>query len=716
MNKLFYTATLVALCCWWQAGATNFYFSSTQGNDGNPVNSMATPWASITKLNTLILQPADTVFLMRGDTFRGQITVLQSGSAAFPIVFSAYGNGNLPVVSGAAVVSGWVSMGTYYECTMPQTVFNFFWDNREMTLARFPNSGYIIQSGSTTSVINSAQLTQTDGYWNGAKVCVRTCQWVWETATVNASATGSLTLAVPLQISPIGNYGFFMYNKFAALDTVREWYYNAALQKLYFIPPAGSTPAAFTAEASVINNGISIGAGASNITIQNLWFDKHGANGIVVVSNSSVGIKVHNCVFTRQFLNGIQLRGYYHAVSGCTFRGCDGKGIEVAQGGKSILHHNQFSNIGMYLNSGTGKQTNLEAIGLQFVDSVHIHHNQIDSVGYTGIHADGTRHLVEKNILSNCMLLLNDGAPLKTYGGISDHIIYRNNFVSATPGNTEGTYNATFLTPGIYFDFNSNTSLIEDNTIYNHPDVGIFLNAGTHNITATRNVVYGADYGVYFNPPQQPTPMHNQHVTNNTLFALDPAARLIRQSPQPSTTNDYEVGIIDSNYLFNPYAANVAVRYGMGPPVNYTFTAWQATGYDVHSVPSFVNWTMPVNHSVLFMNPSDSILQISLGTGQYYDLDQNEICGILTLPPFTSKVLIDAQTICSCTFTPVISGNTMPCANNTSTYSIPDIAGSTYIWTVTGGTIVSGQGQNQILVQWNNGAAAGTVSVEQTVE
>ncbi|OWY24836.1 exo-alpha-sialidase [Sphingobacteriales bacterium UPWRP_1] len=61
---------------------------------------------------------------------------------------------------------------------------------------------------------------------------------------------------------------------------------------------------------------------------------------------------------------------------------------------------------------------------------------------------------------------------------------------------------------------------------------------------------------------------------------------------------------------------------------------------------------------------------------------------------------------------PVITGNGNVCPNNTETYSVPAIAGSTYTWTVTGGAIISGQGTNQITVQWSGGTT-GTVSVQQ---
>lgn len=68
----------------------------------------------------------------------------------------------------------------------------------------------------------------------------------------------------------------------------------------------------------------------------------------------------------------------------------------------------------------------------------------------------------------------------------------------------------------------------------------------------------------------------------------------------------------------------------------------------------------------------------------------------------------------NCTFTPVVSGMTAVCSNNTAVYSVPELLGSTYTWTVTGGTIMSGQGTNEISVLWSNGLT-GTVSVVQVV-
>lgn len=60
-----------------------------------------------------------------------------------------------------------------------------------------------------------------------------------------------------------------------------------------------------------------------------------------------------------------------------------------------------------------------------------------------------------------------------------------------------------------------------------------------------------------------------------------------------------------------------------------------------------------------------------------------------------------------------LSGQQNVCAGTTVLYSVPAIANTSYVWQVTGGTIISGQGTNQIVVSWNSGGV-GIVNVEQS--
>src|ERR1041384_5504699 len=84
--------------------ATNYYFSSTDGDDSRTsaqAQSSSTPWKTIAKLNSIFssIQPGDQILFKRGDVFYGSINITKSGSSGSPIIFDAYGSGALPVIS-----------------------------------------------------------------------------------------------------------------------------------------------------------------------------------------------------------------------------------------------------------------------------------------------------------------------------------------------------------------------------------------------------------------------------------------------------------------------------------------------------------------------------------------------------------------------------------------------------------------------------------------
>ncbi|TAG40343.1 MAG: hypothetical protein EAZ31_08505, partial [Cytophagia bacterium] len=62
---------------------------------------------------------------------------------------------------------------------------------------------------------------------------------------------------------------------------------------------------------------------------------------------------------------------------------------------------------------------------------------------------------------------------------------------------------------------------------------------------------------------------------------------------------------------------------------------------------------------------------------------------------------------------PIISGNFAVCENTTNVvYSVPAVAGNTYSWSITGGTISSGQGTNSITVNWG-ASGIGNIQITQ---
>src|SRR4030095_2897633 len=109
----FLTAILMTV----NASATNYYFSSTSGDDNRTsaqAQSSATPWKTISKLNSIfstLLKGGDIIYFKRGDVFYGSIIPAKSGSAGLPITFDAYGTGNKPIITGFTSIGSWTSIG-----------------------------------------------------------------------------------------------------------------------------------------------------------------------------------------------------------------------------------------------------------------------------------------------------------------------------------------------------------------------------------------------------------------------------------------------------------------------------------------------------------------------------------------------------------------------------------------------------------------------------
>ena len=85
---------------------TNYFISSSEGDDMNDGSSTENPWKSVDKVNEASLFPGDTVFFKRGDTFYGQLVVNGSGKKNSPLVFSSYGEGGKPLIDGATDQAG----------------------------------------------------------------------------------------------------------------------------------------------------------------------------------------------------------------------------------------------------------------------------------------------------------------------------------------------------------------------------------------------------------------------------------------------------------------------------------------------------------------------------------------------------------------------------------------------------------------------------------
>ena len=102
------------------AYGTNYYFSSSTGNDANNGTSSATPWQTMSKANNFmsiyaalhglpVLHPGDSVLFKRGDTWYGYFNweiLGDSTGVASPVVVGAYGSGAKPMIDGDVAKGG----------------------------------------------------------------------------------------------------------------------------------------------------------------------------------------------------------------------------------------------------------------------------------------------------------------------------------------------------------------------------------------------------------------------------------------------------------------------------------------------------------------------------------------------------------------------------------------------------------------------------------
>jgi hypothetical protein len=89
------------------ASATNYYVSSSTGNDGWDGKSESTAWKTIAKVNGAAFLPGDEIHFMKGDIWRESLTIPSSGISSNYITFSSYGTGQNPKILGSTKAITW---------------------------------------------------------------------------------------------------------------------------------------------------------------------------------------------------------------------------------------------------------------------------------------------------------------------------------------------------------------------------------------------------------------------------------------------------------------------------------------------------------------------------------------------------------------------------------------------------------------------------------
>ncbi|MEO6694760.1 MAG: right-handed parallel beta-helix repeat-containing protein, partial [Ignavibacteria bacterium] len=622
--------------------SAEIYYVSNSGDDRNDGLSPVYPIKSLEKVNAVIfkLNPGDAVLFDRGSVFNGQININVSGNADNPITFGAYGSGRDPVISGSIPITNWnIHKGNIFKADVNFPVKNLFVNDDQMIVARYPNTGFLkigVPFKDAKKGFTDNSMKQVFGYWKNSILRVRSENWAYEYSDVNVFKDGSFTFSNPTQYPLQAGWGYYLDNNLKELDAQREWYYESSENNkgtVYFYPPGNQLPGNISISGTVQDYGFFSIKDISNIVIQDLAISDQNIAGIYF-SKSRSGVRLKNCTFNRQNQLGVYISNNSEntIINNCRFYGINGKAIYLLNTKNSVISENIFRNIGMVPGYGTtGDPFPMTAI-LIFGDNNHIYKNNIVNVGHDGINSIGLRNLIEKNYINNCLLLLNDGGGIKSYGEVSGYSKWQNNFIFNVKGNVENAAQSRLIALGIYLDELSNYMTINDNTISKSGLSGIGINDGFNN-QITNNVLNDNPIGInfYLNNIRS----KNNYIAKNYFFGFNEEHYSVEMQFHISNVIPAR---FDSNYYFTPENQKhfEIIRRNIATDLN--FNDWK------NLVKSDMNSIIIMNndfaYSRLYTNMSNDPLSILLNPGiNFKSYDLKNVYGSIVITPWSSKIL-----------------------------------------------------------------------------
>ncbi len=573
---------LASLVCLPFLGLAATYYVSPTGNDSNSGTSSGQAWRTINRVQQIAgsLQAGDQVLFERGGRYPGKLTVNSSGSSSNPIIISAYGSGAAPVISGSILTSGWTQyQGNIWRTSVAAPVKQVWSNGTLMTLARFPNTGWLYTSSSSQTQVSSAGITQGNGYWNGGELVRRTSNWSYERANITNHANGTITSAA-VTYSYGSGWGFFLRNKLSALDIANEWYYDAASGYLYFWAPGNANPNNLSVYASVHEHGVEAGWQRQHIRMEGLAFLGQWYSGVYV--NGASNVRVTGCSF-EQMVTSIKSLGNNCTYSGNTITRTYGTGMSLIET-NSLVENNTFVDIA--LEPGLGENA-WGYFGMYMIGSGNtIRTNSFENVGYSGIFIEGNT-LVERNVVTNAMAILNDGGGIH-FDNVSGAVI-QDNIISELRGDLESSSSTTYMCHGIFFgNAVINNTVVQRNTVSRCDGSGIFVDHTlvSNNLQVKDNTLFNnrtqltiTDYSNYNGPGATPPyfkAQYNDVYSGNIMYSVTADQFCMEQHGMHSSTNFVDYGTFTNNKYFNPYNEMSIMVWRIGTSqIIYSLEKWQ---------------------------------------------------------------------------------------------------------------------------------------------
>lgn len=568
------------------------YYVAAVGKDTNNGQSANAPFQTLTKVNSLLLQPGDSVLFRRGDVFKGTLQLKQSGSAGRPIVISDYATGHFklagkPVLTGSVSISHWISLGNNIwqaSCAECDTqVTGLYRAGSALPLGRYPNpsapnQGYLtVQMHVGVSQLTSQQPLSTD--WTGGEVVVRAAQWILDRATIIKQAGNTLTLGNKTSTYElIDSRGYFIQNHPATLDQAGEWYYNSASKTILLFDNQGN-PNKQAITATVLSRGIEL-ADVSFIIIQNLQVKQTLRQSLYARNVSNLTLT--NDDFTESGEDGVVIdgSGSHIRVERNHILNINNNGLWIGPYQNVTFQNNTLRSIGMLAGRGKGGDGQYNGLFCSAELNVSIENNRIDSIGFNGIAlAHSTNTLVQRNIISNFCAVKSDGGGIYIWNGDKlpmSNIQFKSNIIYNGIGTPELPSANYVGANGIFMDECTDNVLVSTNTIFDCHGLGIYLYSVNHSkVTGNTSVNNSLSQLSMYNYSTSCQTRENI-VQQNVLVSKLPSQFVASYESDGDDLTDF--GLIDNNYYARPFedAFKLRIVYNRTIGDDMTLAQWQA--------------------------------------------------------------------------------------------------------------------------------------------
>jgi len=419
--------------------ATNYFFSSSIGNDSNSGTSHTTPWQNINdKLLPLLpaLHIGDVVNFCMGDRwflsgFTAQAPGItyqsyqcHTGILSRPQITTAHdlpSNGWKPSLSNPSLLIFNLSS----DSVASANGISALWvGTTRYSLARWPNMAFPSQQITwgvtatefhTLNAINGvsidvSQITSnfSTGFFAGMTIQYRPDNWYWSSGLIVNSSTGLLEMSASggtqsaisyyLEASITGHYP----NNMWLLDNIGEFLYINST--LYLFPMSSSINSAIQSGSLPVSilygnsgNSVRINSEASNSSFLGLEFTQGNTAMQTLASN----LTINDCAFTHSLGNGMNVASSQHIIVSYNVFNDIESSCWAGTGSTVMVSFNQISNCGLWARDSQ------EWNGITLYSCTALGNN-ITNVGYSGIepHVGAT---ADSNLITNAMMTLNDG-------------------------------------------------------------------------------------------------------------------------------------------------------------------------------------------------------------------------------------------------------------------------------------------------------------------